>query len=298
MGVSELHKNGLKRYNLTDNKINLLENLPEEDICALDNGLQLHLHQLELEAQNDELCEAQKKLQKAYEKFDDFYHTAPCGCFTLDKDGRIIEANHTFANQVGIDNAYLIDESVYHYIVNADKEIFYLHLKRIFNDKTPQSCEIRLKGREDGEIWGQLNSMFAQDSKEDALCRTYIFDITKYKRTEERLCLLLDAFNKCRTSVMITNREGRIEYVNSHFTRTTGYSAEEVYGETPRILKSGRQLTELYKEMWHTIISGKEWSGTFYNKKKNGSLYKELFSVSPLRNKDGAITHFVKVTIE
>jgi PAS domain S-box-containing protein len=95
--------------------------------------------------------------------------------------------------------------------------------------------------------------------------------------------------------VVITDLEGTIEYVNPAFTRVTGYSREEAIGQNPRILKSGRHSREFYEALWGTITSGRVWSGEFSNKRKNGTLYWETTTISPIRNKVGEITHFVAV---
>ncbi len=96
--------------------------------------------------------------------------------------------------------------------------------------------------------------------------------------------------------VIITDTAGNIEYVNPKFTQITGYTLEEVIGNNPRFLKSGETSREEYKRLWETITSGCEWRGVFHNKKKNGELYWESAFISPVKDPDGAITHFLAVT--
>ncbi|MBI4470840.1 MAG: PAS domain S-box protein, partial [Acidobacteria bacterium] len=96
-------------------------------------------------------------------------------------------------------------------------------------------------------------------------------------------------------SVIITDPEGRIEYVNPKFTQVSGYTFEEVKQKNPRVLKSGEADPEFYEQLWKTIKSGGEWTGEFHNRKKNGELYWELASISPIKNRAGEITHFVCV---
>jgi PAS domain S-box-containing protein len=96
-------------------------------------------------------------------------------------------------------------------------------------------------------------------------------------------------------SIVITNTAGRIEYVNPKFTQVTGYSAAEVLGENPRILKSGEKPQEEYQRLWNTITAGDEWRGEFHNKRKNGELYWESALISPVKDAAGAITHFLAV---
>jgi diguanylate cyclase (GGDEF)-like protein/PAS domain S-box-containing protein len=120
-------------------------------------------------------------------------------------------------------------------------------------------------------------------------------DITERKRVEEELRKLSRAIEQSPSTVMITNSKGNIEYVNPKFTQLTGYSTEEVIGKNPRILKPDNIPSEEYRELWETITSGREWRGEFCNKKKNGELYWEYASISPVRNQKGVITHFIAV---
>lgn len=96
-------------------------------------------------------------------------------------------------------------------------------------------------------------------------------------------------------SVVITNLQGEIEYVNPKFTQVTGYSREEAIGQNPRILKSGDTSLEEYRNLWAVITAGNEWRGEFHNRRKDGRLYWESASISPIRNEKGEISHFVAV---
>ncbi len=96
-------------------------------------------------------------------------------------------------------------------------------------------------------------------------------------------------------SIVITNKDGNIEYVNEVFLKTTGYSYNEVINQNPRILNAGTQPKVYYAKMWETISSGKTWRGKFHNKKKNGDLYLEKVKISPIKNSNGEITHYVGI---
>jgi PAS domain S-box-containing protein len=120
-------------------------------------------------------------------------------------------------------------------------------------------------------------------------------DITERKEAEESLRLLSQAIEQTPTAVVITDCEGTIEYVNPYFSKVTGYAAEEAIGQNPRILKSGWHPPEFYSELWKTILAGSIWRGEFRNKGKNGELYWENMSISPVKNAAGRITHFVAV---
>ena len=121
------------------------------------------------------------------------------------------------------------------------------------------------------------------------------FDITERMLSNEKLLKLSRAVENSPASVVITNMNGIIEYVNKRFTAVTGYLPEEAIGQNPRILNAGIQTPEFYREMWTTILAGNEWQGEVYNKKKSGEIYLEHAFISPIRDDKGLVTHFVAV---
>jgi two-component system, cell cycle sensor histidine kinase and response regulator CckA len=122
-----------------------------------------------------------------------------------------------------------------------------------------------------------------------------LLDITQRKQTEAELSKLSRAVEQSPVSVVITDTAGRIEYVNPKVAEVTGYSTEELVGESTRIFKSGNMEKEVYRELWSTITSGREWHGELHNRKKSGELFWESGSISAIKNSAGSITHFVAV---
>jgi PAS domain S-box-containing protein len=122
-----------------------------------------------------------------------------------------------------------------------------------------------------------------------------VHDITDKKKAEEKLKLLNRAVEASSVSVVITDAEGQINYINPYFTKLTGYSFEEARGKNPRVLKSGNQPKTFYEELWNSILSGNEWSGEFNNKKKNGELFWEKAIISPILNSEGKVINFVAI---
>ena len=120
-------------------------------------------------------------------------------------------------------------------------------------------------------------------------------DITERKRNEDSLRLLSAAVEQSPVSVMITDRAANITYVNPKFSQCTGYSCDEVIGKNPRILNAGRSPLEMYQMLWSNLLQGKEWRGEFQNKKKNGEIYWEAATVTPILGANGTITHFLAV---
>ena len=120
-------------------------------------------------------------------------------------------------------------------------------------------------------------------------------DVTKEKREQEELRKLSHALEQSPSMVFITDAKGNIEYINAMFTKISGYSASEVSGKNPRILKSGSTPTEVYDELWRTIKSGQEWRGELEDRRKDGSTFWAYATISPVTNEVGVITHYVSM---
>ena len=125
--------------------------------------------------------------------------------------------------------------------------------------------------------------------------RRLVREITKRKQAEEELRKLSRAIEQSPSTIVITDLKGTIEFVNPAFTLSSGYSYEEAVGENPRILKSDRQSPELYQEMWETLSNGTVWQGELINKRKNGELYWEFATLSPLKDQSGKTTHYLAI---
>jgi len=120
-------------------------------------------------------------------------------------------------------------------------------------------------------------------------------DVTARKQAENQLRKLSLAVEQSPESIVITNLDAEIEYVNEAFVRNTGYCREESIGKNPRVLQSGMTPRTTYEAMWQSLTAGETWEGEFYNKRKDGSDYVEHVSISPIREPDGRITHYVAV---
>jgi diguanylate cyclase (GGDEF)-like protein/PAS domain S-box-containing protein len=131
-------------------------------------------------------------------------------------------------------------------------------------------------------IPGQLPEMFCID-----------VDLTERKQAEEKIKLAANVFTHAGESISITDTEGIIIDVNDTFIATTGYCREEVIGQNPRILKSGRQPREFYDDMWQALIKEGYWSGEVWNRRKNGEVYAEMKTISAVYNEQGITTHYV-----
>ena len=120
-------------------------------------------------------------------------------------------------------------------------------------------------------------------------------EVDSHRLTADSLRKLSQAIEQSPVSVMITDLDGNIEYVNPEFSRVTGYSSEEVIGRNPRFLKSDHTPPSQFVNMWNCITTGQPWTGELYNRKKNGDLFWENVTISPIRSDDGRCTHYLAI---
>jgi hypothetical protein len=120
-------------------------------------------------------------------------------------------------------------------------------------------------------------------------------EITLRNRIEEELRVRTTVLDAAANAVVITDPDGTIQWVNPAFTALTGYTAQEIVGQNPRLLKSGKQDETVYRNLWQTISSGQVWSGELINRRKDGSLYTEEMTITPVRSADGTIARYIAI---
>lgn len=235
-------------------------------------------------------------LQQSEENFRRTLEESPFGIRIVSSDGKTKFVNREFLKIFGF-------ESFEEYL-SAPIKSYYAEKSLLEHEQRKQARQSRQFTDEQYEL-----EIFCKDGKSRTLhvYRKELFwdgtrhemaiyqDITFKKQAEEKLRLLGASVEQSPVCIVIVNRYGRIEYVNQTFTLTTGYSAEEAIGMNPRILKSGYHDKSYYKNLWDTILSGKDWVGEFLNKKKNGQLYWESAIISPVADENGTISHFVAI---
>lgn len=160
----------------------------------------------------------------------------------------------------------------------------------LLNEEPIESFTNRYKRNDGSYCWLEWRA-----SQSDGVIYAVARDVTDRRASDEQLRKLSRIVEQSPESIMITDRDGNIEYVNPQFLVGTGYEEAEVIGQNPRILQSGKMSTDVYREMWETITQGREWHGELLNKKKNGELFWERAILSPIRDTQGAITHYVGI---
>jgi len=147
--------------------------------------------------------------------------------------------------------------------------------------------------RKDGSEFPVEITMHVLGPEQDNLVLATARDISERKRVESKMRMLSGAMEQSADLVLMSDAEGSIEYVNQAFEKTTGYSRDEVLGENLGILRSGRMKDEFYRKMWQTLDAGEPFYGLFTNRRKNGSLFYEDKTITPVIDTDGKILHFI-----
>ena len=133
------------------------------------------------------------------------------------------------------------------------------------------------------------------DRGQPVTMRGTIQDITEHKVADESRQVQSAALNAAANAIVITDRSGTIRWVNRAFTALTGYAAVEVLGKNPRLLKSGKHDPAFYQLLWETVLSGRTWRAEITDRRKDGSLYTEYQTITPVLGESGAITHFIAI---
>jgi PAS domain S-box-containing protein len=173
-----------------------------------------------------------------------------------------------------------------------------LHIDHKLSNKPIQKrlIELEMIRKDQTTVWTEvLASLIIDENNNPVGILGVTRDISKRKAALDELRKLSRAVEQSPVSILITDPNGTIEYVNPSFSEITGYTSAEIIGKNPRILKSGDTSDEAYKILWDTIASGNTWRGEFRNLKKNGEHFFESASISPIKDKNGHITHYLAV---
>ncbi len=189
-----------------------------------------------------------------------------------------------------------IANDVYKYVHPDDKEITIKTCKESVAMGESYTVEYRFKHKTGVYIYIEDNAAFIKDENNIPVRMLgTLTNVTERRLVENQLRNLSRTVEQSPVSIVVTDIEGNIEYVNPKFEEVSGYTFKEVIGQNPKILSSGAKTKIDYQQMWQTILSGKEWRGEFYNKKKNGELYWESATISPLYNEKNQIFRFVAI---
>lgn len=194
----------------------------------------------------------------------------------------------------------LIGTSVFRLVAEEDRSHVIAQYKQWLKEKrSDMVLELRVVTKKGEKFWVEQTTHFDYDENGNFLDATnYLRNIEERKKSEEQIRKLSLAIEQSVNSVVITDTTGAIEYVNPMFTKITGYSFEEAAGRNPNMLQSGTTPLSKYEELWGTITAGSSWRGEIQNRRKNGELYWEEVTISPIKNEFNVITHYIAIQVD
>ncbi|MCW8932139.1 MAG: EAL domain-containing protein, partial [Gammaproteobacteria bacterium] len=236
---------------------------------------------------------AELSLLQSEQDFKELFSGNKCVELIIDpNDGSIIEANRAAEKFYGYNRDQLLSLKISDINILSDEQI---HLEMEYANQQKNDHFIFKHQLANGDIKDvEVYSGPIHWNKKKALY-SIVHDISSRKQAEEKVRTLIQAIEQSPVSVMITNPQGKIEYVNGTFEHITGYSMAEVRGQNPRILKSGNTSSSIYRELWESLTKGESWQGDFQNKKKNGDLFWEHAQIAPVLSPSGMVEHYVGV---
>ena len=222
----------------------------------------------------------------------------PDQIFVRDLANRFILSNLSDARAMGVDDPeILVSKTDYDFYPPEQAAQFQADNQAVMQSGQPLINREERAGEINGQPrWVLTTKVPLRDRQGDIIGLVGIArDVTERKQAEEQIRQLSRAVEASPTSIVITDTRGLIQYVNPKFTEVTGYTFQEALGKKPNILKSGLTPQEVYQQMWEMLQAGQEWHGEFCNRKKNGDLYWEWASISPIVDVAGHVNYYVAV---
>jgi PAS domain S-box-containing protein len=272
-----------------------LKNKPDEFGNIAEIIIQFFEQKIQLENDLYERKIIEINLRESEKRFKDFAELLPGLVCEANIDGKLTFANHAAFEVFGWSPNELDNLSIYSIFAPEDVDNVKNNLVRRIQGENIGSNEY-LALRKNGTTFPALVyvNIIYKEGKPESM-RGVMVDITTIREAQKEIRKLLHAIEQSPNTIVITDINGNIEYVNPHFTQLTGYTKQETIGKNPNVLKSGKMAENIYTVLWETIKSGCTWKGEFINKKKNGELYWEYATISPVKDKKGNIINFIAV---
>ncbi len=261
---------------------------------------ELEVHQIELEMQNDELRRVQEALEAERDRYADLYDFAPIGYLTVGNNGQILEANLTAAMLLGMERGVLLGQSLSRFVATEGQDVYYQHRQAMLAANQPQTCcDVTMMKRGGTPFDARIQSVGIPD-KEGTVTkwRTVIGDVTEHKRAEQALRVRVRAMAAAANGIIITDwnqPDNPIIYGNPAFENISGYTLDEVLGHNGRFLQGDDCEQEGLKEVRTAIGQGHECQVVVRNYRKDGTLFWNELTISPVRDKKGQVAHFVGI---
>ncbi|MEX2607627.1 MAG: PAS domain-containing protein [Kiritimatiellia bacterium] len=218
----------------------------------------------------------------------------PEGVLVLDDSGCVVDANPAFTELTGYILDELLTQSIFDLVETTDEPSFRSVWPEIL-DQSVRCQEVRVRSKDAQMLILQMT--FCQPSCcESTLVGVFCKDLTDRIGEKQMMRLQTHALATAANAVVITDADGRIIWVNRAFSTFTGFTPDEAIGTTPgTLLKSGRHSEAFYREMWQTVMRGEVWQGELINRRKDGTLYPEEMTITPLHDEEGTICNYIAI---
>ena len=242
--------------------------------------------------------QAEEALRTSEEHFRAMFEMASIGMAQADpRTGQWLRVNHKMCEITGYSATELLGKRVSELTHPDDRQRDWEMFQQVVRGEAADyRIEKRYRRKDGAETWVSVNMTVIRDAAgQPTRTMATIEDITERKNAEVSHARLVTAVEQSAETIVITDASGTILYANPAFEKTSGYSRAEALGQNPRILKSGKHDAAFYAQIWATLSRGEVWSGRFINKKKDGTLYEEDATISPMRDPAGKVVNYVAV---
>lgn len=227
---------------------------------------------------------------RSVEELEAFLQAMPDLLFIQDKNGVYVDYHASDLSLLFVKPEQFLGKSMNEVLPAPVASSLSDAFAQALTTRKPQTAEYALTLAA-GELFFEARiSLYGEDK-----IMTIVRDMTQLKKKELELRKFIRIIEQSSATIVITDRNGVIEYVNPAFERITGYTKKEAIGKNPKILKSDHTTKEIYEALWSTILAGNTWKGEFLNKSKSGALYWENVIISPIFDEKGTITNFLAI---
>ena len=239
----------------------------------------------------------EETLRKSDERMRHFFEHQTVGMAITSPDKRWLEVNDRLCQMLGYTREELMQLTWEQLTHPDDREDNSTLFEKLLSGEIDNcNFEKRYIRKDGGVIYAMasIDCIRLHDGRLDYVL-LLVIDITEGYQVQQKLRLQGSALEAAANAIVITDSKGVIEWVNTAFTTFTGYTTKEAVGNTTNLLKSGKQDQAFYKKLWKTILAGEVWHGELINRRKDGTLYPEEMTITPIKNEDGKIAHFIAV---
>ena len=241
----------------------------------------------------------EESLEASEKKFENIFNNSPEGIILINGKGKILELNNRLIKWLKYEENELKEKNIFlTKILNLkNKKTFYKFLRKTCLETEAEKQQLEFITKNKTTFLSEISCGILEKNPKKWKGIIFVKNLEQDKKIKKDMIYLqrkfLSMVEKASESIVITNVNGSIEYVNPYFEKITGYALKEVLGKNPNILKSGKQSKEFYEEMWRTISEGKIWQGEITNKRKNGEEYIERVTITPLFDEEKNIINYI-----